>query len=71
MTAQVETRHCKEKFCQSCLDQALKYSCYYPMCKVALKVTNLLVSHSFTIGKQANIPNGPKHPNLSEQSYSI
>ena len=37
MTAPVETKCCKRKFCQSCLDEALKLFCYCPMCKVALK----------------------------------
>ena len=37
MTAPVETTCCKQKFCESCLDEALKHSCYCPMCKVALK----------------------------------
>ena len=37
ITTPVETTCCKQKFCQSCLDEALKHSCYCPMCKVALK----------------------------------
>ena len=37
MTIPVETTCCKQKFCQSCIDEALKHSCYCPVCKVALK----------------------------------
>ena len=54
MTLPVETRCCKQKFCQSCLDEALKHSCYCPMCKVALKPVRGnqppggTMSHSFT-----------------------
>ena len=53
MTALVETTCCKQSSV-NCLDEVQKYSCYFSMCKVALKPVRGnqpcggTMSHSFT-----------------------